>query len=91
MDWKKNNRLSETFFFSDKKRYPLNVGGFTSVADPVHFIRIRIRGSGFKNPDPGSGGPKRQDPTGSGSGSYLDMFLMLSKINNFCMAFSYQI
>ena len=36
-----------------------------SVADPVHFfrIRIRIRGSGFKNQDPDPGDPKK---TGSG-------------------------
>ena len=38
------------------------------------FLRI-------KDPDPGD--PKRPDPTGSGSGSYLDMFLMFSKINIF--------
>ena len=37
----------------------------TSVADPVHFSRIRIRGSG----------------------SYLDMFLMFNKINNFLWYF----
>ena len=65
-----------------------------SVAVPVHFfsdpkprirffkiriIRIRVT-------------QKRQDPTGSGYGSgfYLDMFLMFSKINIF-MSFSHQI
>ena len=50
----------------------------SSVADPVHFfpdpvfkirIWIRIRVT-----------QKRPDLTGSGSGSYLDMFLMFSKI-----------
>ena len=46
---------------------------FISVADPVHFFRIRIRGSGFSNTDPDPGDPKK---TGSGSGSY---FLMLAK------------
>ena len=50
----------------------------TSVSDPVHFFRIRIRVT-----------PKRPDPTRSGS--LLDMFLMCSKINNFFIAFSYQI
>ena len=30
-------------------------------------------------------------PFFSGSGSYLDMFLMFSKVNNFFMAFSNQI
>ena len=32
-----------------------------SVADPVHFFRIRIpiRGSGFLNPDPDPGDPKK--------------------------------
>ena len=43
-----------------------------SVADPVHFFRIRICESGFINSDPDPGDPKRPDPTGSGS--YLDMF-----------------
>ena len=37
----------------------------SSVADPVHFFLIRIRET-----------PERPDPTGSGSGSYLNMFLM---------------
>ena len=35
----------------------------TNVADPVHFFRIRIRGSGFENTD------LDPDPT-----LYLDMF-----------------
>ena len=35
-------------------------------------------GSGQTNPDPDPGDPKRLDSTGSGSGSYLDMFFMLS-------------
>ena len=39
------------------------------VADPVNFFRIRVT-------------QKRPDPTGSGSGSYFDMFFMFSKINN---------
>ena len=43
-----------------------------SVADPVHFLRIRLT-------------PKRPDPTGSGS--YLDIFLMFSKIYNFLWYF----
>ena len=61
------------------------------------FFRIRIRGSGLKNPDPDPvdqkrPGPdpvdqKRPDPTGSGSGFYLDMFLMFSKINIFLWHF----
>ena len=36
-----------------------------SVADPINFIRFRIRGSGFQNPytDPNPGDPKRPDPT----------------------------
>ena len=46
----------------------------TSVADPVQFFRIRIRVT-----------QKRPDPTGSGS--YLDMFLMFSKINIFLWHF----
>ena len=42
-------------------------------------------GAGFKKPDPDLGYPKRPDPTESGtrSRSNLNMFLMLSKINNF--------
>ena len=53
-----------------------------SVADPVNFFRIRIRGSGFSNtdPDPDPSDPKK-------TGSYLDMFLMFSKINIYFMAF----
>ena len=47
-------------------------------SDPVFKIRIRVRVT-----------PKRPNPTGSGS--FLDMFFMFSKINNFFMAFSYQI
>ena len=43
------------------------------------FSRIRIRGSGFQNPDLDPGDPKRLDPTGSGSGSYLVYFLYLAK------------
>ena len=31
----------------------------TSVADPVHFFRIRIRGSGFLNTDPDPDDPKK--------------------------------
>ena len=31
----------------------------TSVADPVHFFGIRIRGSGFLNTDPDPGDPKK--------------------------------
>ena len=62
-----------------------------SVADLVQFFRIGIRGSGFKHSDPDPGDPKRPDPTGSGSESYLDMFLMLSKINIFFLGISYQI
>ena len=49
------------------------------------YTVLRIR-SIFSDPDPG--GPKRPDPTGSGS--FSDMFMMLSKINCF-MAFSYLI
>ena len=51
------------------------------------FFRIRIRRSGFKNPDPDPGDPKK---TETGSGSYLDMFLMFSK-KKICMVFLYQI
>ena len=47
-----------------------------SVADPVHFFRMRICGSGFINTDPDP------DPTW-----YLDMLLMFSKIKKFCIAF----
>ena len=39
-------------------------------------LRIRVRGSGFKNPDPDPADPKRPDPTD------LVMFLMFSEINN---------
>ena len=45
-------------------------------ADPVVKIRIRIRVA-----------EKRPDPTGLGSGSYIDMVLMWSKINNFLWLF----
>ena len=45
----------------------------TSVADPVNFFWIRIRGSGLKNTDPDPSDPKRPDPTGSGS--YFKIFL----------------
>ena len=60
-----------------------------SVADPVHFF-----GSGSGSADPVFKirirlTPKRPDPTGSGS--FLVMFLMFSKINNFVMVFLYQI
>ena len=57
-------------------------------SDPVHFfpIQIRIHGSGFQNPD-----LDQVDPKKTGSGSYLDMFFMFSKINNCCMAFLYLI
>ena len=34
----------------------------SSVADPVHFFRIRMRGSGFKNTDPD---PEDSKKTGS--------------------------
>ena len=44
----------------------------------IFRIRIRIHGSGFQNLYPDPGDPKK---TGYGSGSYLDMFLMLSKKN----------
>ena len=47
-------------------------------------IRSIFFGSRFKNTDPDPG-----DPIKTGSGSYLDMFLMFRKINIF-MAFSYQ-
>ena len=53
-----------------------------SVADPVHFFRIRIRGSGFLNTDPDPGEPKK-----TGSGSYVEMFSMLSKIIIFVWLF----
>ena len=44
---------------------------YSSVADPVHFFPVPV----FKiRTDPG-------DPKKTGSGSYLDMFLMFSKIN----------
>ena len=59
-----------------------------SAADPVNFfriwIRIRILGFGFLSPDPDTSDPQK-------TGSFLDMFLIISKINNFCMALSYQI
>ena len=45
-------------------------------ADSVLKIRIRIQVT-----------PQRPDPTGSRSGSYLDMFLMFSKINTFLWPF----
>ena len=52
----------------------------SSVADLVHFFRIRIQVT-----------PKRPDPTasgsGSGSGSYIYKFLMFSKINKFLWDF----
>ena len=51
---------------------------YTSVADPVYIFRIRIRGPSFKNMDPDPGDPKK-----TGSGSYLEIFLMFSKINIF--------
>ena len=56
-----------------------------SVADTVHFFRIRIRicGLGFKNPDLIQVTQERPDLTGFGSGFYLDMCLMFSKINIF--------
>ena len=42
-----------------KKKKNVIVGN--SVADPVHFFRIgiQISGSGFKNPDPDPGDPKK--------------------------------
>ena len=44
-------------------------GARTSVAEPVHFFRIR--GSGFLNTDPV---PDLDDQKKAGFGSYSDMF-----------------
>ena len=52
-------------------------GGFMQCCGSGPFFF----GSGFSNTDPDPGDPKRPDPTGSGS--YLDMFLMISNINIF--------
>ena len=65
------------------KYEPLYTMVSSSVADPVHFFGIRIRGSGFKNLDSDPGDPKRPDPTGSGSGSYLDMLMNKSFFRHF--------
>ena len=59
---------------------PVNFFSGSGSADPVFKIRIRIRVT-----------PKRPDPTGSESGSYLEMFLIFSKIYIKFMAFLYQI
>ena len=61
--------------------YSMQYGNFRSVADPVHFFRIRIVKILIQIRIQVT--QKRPDPTGSGSGSYLDMFMMYSKINNF--------
>ena len=59
----------------------------SSVGIRSIFFADPDRGSSLKDldPDPDLGNPKRPDPTGSGS--YLDMFLMFSKINNFLWHF----
>ena len=57
--------------------YPESVLRIRSI-----FSRIRIRDSGLKNTDPDPGDLKK-----TGSGSYLDIFLMFSKINNFLRHF----